>query len=189
MVQAVIFDLYGVLAINGWQAFKAAHFAEREDVWDQIFQLGRQVDAGLTDYAELVRFTAQASGETEEMVRYQLEHTVANAELLDYIRTDLKGRYKLGVLSNASNDAVVGRIFTPEQRDLFDTITLSHHVGMTKPDVHMYEIVAQKLDTQTDKCVFVDDQERHAEGARSAGMQALVYVDMAQLKQELISLL
>lgn len=189
MVRAIIFDLYGVLAINGWQAFKAEHFADREDLWDQVFQLGKKVDAGLTDYGELVRFTATISGETEELVRYQLEHTVANTKLLDFIRTDLEGRYKLGVLSNASNDDIVKRIFTQDERELFNTITLSHHVGMTKPDVHMYETVAEKLEVNTAECMFIDDQERHIEGARAAGMQAMIYTDVARLKSELAVLL
>jgi putative hydrolase of the HAD superfamily len=189
MVRAIIFDLYGVLAINGWQAFKAEHFAEREGVWDQVFQLGRQVDAGLIDYAELVRFTAEASGESEETVRYQLEHTVANTALLNFIQTELKGRYGLGILSNASNDEIIGRIFTEEQQSLFDVITLSHHVGMTKPDVHMYEVVADKLNVPVEACVFIDDQERHTIGAREAGMQAVVYKDLAELKGSLAELL
>jgi HAD superfamily hydrolase (TIGR01509 family) len=189
MIRAIIFDLYGVLAINGWQAFKAAHFANHEEAWDQVFQLGRQVDAGFVDYAELVRFTAEMSGESEETVRYQLEHTVANGELLDFIRTKLKGRYKLGVLSNASNDQVIGRIFTEDQQKLFDTVTLSHHVGMTKPDVHMYEVVAGRLGIEAKECVFVDDQERHVLGARAAGMQAIVYKDMMGLEKELAMVL
>ena len=189
MVRAIIFDLYGVLAINGWQAFKAAHFAEREEVWDQVFQLGRQVDAGLTGYADLVRFTAEASGESEETVRYQLEHTVANVELLQFIRAELKGQYKLGILSNASDDSVIGRVFTEEQQKIFDVITLSHHVGMTKPDVHMYEVVASKLGVEPEDCVFVDDQERHAAGARAADMQAILYTDLVGFKRELEALL
>ena len=89
-IKAVIFDLYGVLALNGWQAFKAKHFTDRVEVWDQIFEIGRKVDAGLADYDELIRFTAEEAEESEATVRYQLEHTSANDELLDYIRTDLK---------------------------------------------------------------------------------------------------
>jgi HAD superfamily hydrolase (TIGR01549 family) len=189
MVRAIIFDLYGVLAINGWQAFKATHFADREDVWDQIVQIGRQVDAGLSDYTELVRFTAEVSGESQETVRYQLEHTVANTELLEFIRTELEGRYKLGVLSNASDDSVIGRLFTAVQQDIFDTVTLSHHVGMTKPDVHMYEVVASRLGVEPEDCVFVDDQERHVAGARAAAMQALLYKDLIGFKRDLAVLL
>ena len=189
VIEGILFDLYGVLAINGWQAFKAEHFTEREEVWDQIFQLGRRVDAGLVDYAELVRFTAQASGETESTVRYQLEHTVANVSLLEFIENSLKSRYKVGILSNASNDEVIGRIFTSEQRELFDAITLSHHVGMTKPDVHMYEVAADKLGIDVGACIFIDDQERHVIGAREAGMQAFIYTGMAELKKHLGTIL
>ncbi len=189
MVRAIIFDLYGVLAINGWQAFKAAHFEGREEAWQQIYELGRQVDAGLSDYAEFVSAAARATGESVETVRYQLEHTVANAELLAFIQHSLKSRYKLGILSNASNDRVVGRIFTPVQQKFFDTVTMSHHVGMTKPDVYMYRVVADKLSAEVDECVFIDDQERHVAGAREAGMQALLYTNVLELKRELAGLL
>jgi HAD superfamily hydrolase (TIGR01549 family) len=189
VIRAIIFDLYGVLAINGWQAFKTEHFSDREDLWDQVFQLGRQVDVGLADYSELVRFTAEVSGESESKVRYQLEHTVANAKLLDFIRTKLMSTYKLGVLSNASNDEVLRRIFTPEQQGFFDSITLSHHVGMTKPDIHMYEAAAGRLDTDPSDCVFIDDQTRHLEGAREAGMQTVLYEDFSLFKRELANLL
>jgi HAD superfamily hydrolase (TIGR01509 family) len=187
MVEAIVFDLYGVLAINGWQAFKALHFADRDDVWDQVYQLGRQVDAGLSGYAELIRFTVEATGENEETVRYQLEHTVANAELLEFIRTELLGRYKLGILSNANNDEVIGRIFTPEQQGIFDVVLLSHHVGMSKPDVHMYGVMAGKLDVPISECLFIDDREHHVAGAQAAGMQALLYTDIVGFKKDLES--
>ena len=186
--QAIIFDLYGVLAINGWQAFKAHHFTGREDVWDEVFRLGRQVDAGLVDYEELIKLTAEKSGESEATVRYQLEHTVANEDLLNYIVRDLKGRYKLGILSNASRDQVIEQVFTKEHADLFDMITLSHHVGLTKPDVRMYDAAAKRLGVEPEDCIFVDDQERHATGAKEAGMHAIVYQDVERLRKELATL-
>lgn len=189
MISAVIFDLYGVLAINGWQAFKARHFTERPEVWEQIFLLGRQVDAGLADYNELIRFTAVQSGETEATVRYQLEHTVANEELFGYISRKLKSRYKLGILSNASSSRVIDEVFNNAQRALFDSITLSHHVGRTKPDREMFEAAAARLGVEPAACLFVDDQERHASGAREAGMQALVYRDFNQFRKDIEALL
>lgn len=188
-IKAVVFDLYGVLALNGWQAFKARHFTDRVDVWDQIFEIGRKVDAGLADYDELIKFTAEQAGESEETVRYQLEHTSANDQLLDYIRSDLKRWYSIGILSNASRAEVVSQIFTPEQEDLFTEIILSHHIGLTKPDTRMYEAIAGKLGVLTEECVFVDDQERHVEGAINAGMQGLVYKDIPTLRADLDRLL
>jgi HAD superfamily hydrolase (TIGR01509 family) len=188
-VKAVIFDLYGVLALNGWQAFKAKHFTDHPELWDQVFEIGRKVDAGLASYDDLVGFTAQKTGESQDTVRYQLEHTSANDELLDYIKTDLKPWYYLGILSNAHRAEVVSEIFTPEQEDMFTEIILSHHTGLVKPDTRMYEIIATRMGVLPEECIFVDDQERHVEGAKNTGMQGLIYSDVAALKAELGPLL
>ncbi|TAH34113.1 hypothetical protein EYC59_03900 [Candidatus Saccharibacteria bacterium] len=185
MVRAIIFDLYGVLAQNGWQAFKAKHFATREDVWTEVFKLGRRVDAGEADYTELISFTAEQTGESQETVRYQLEHTLANTELLSYIADALKPHYKLGILSNASSTKVLDEVFSSEQIALFDVITLSHHTGLTKPATAAYESIANLLKVNVQECLFIDDQERHVEGAQNAGMRALVYSDLAALKKEI----
>jgi len=179
--------MYGVLALNGWQAFKAKHFSDRVGVWDQVFELGRKVDAGLADYDELIRFTAEQTGESEATVRYQLEHTLPNDELLDYIRSTLKPHYKIAILSNASSD-IAHHVFSPEQLELFDAIVFSHHVGLTKPQQGMYEAAASKLGVEPAECVFVDDQERHTTGAREAGMRAIVYSDVTAFKRELAQL-
>jgi HAD superfamily hydrolase (TIGR01509 family) len=184
VIKAIIFDLYGVLALNGWQAFKARHLTDKPATWDEVFELGRKVDAGLADYGELIHFTAKKTGESEATVRYQLEHTTVNDELLSYIATDLKPRYKLGILSNASSN-IVSELFLPAQEQLFDAIVLSHHVGLTKPDAGMYEAIAEKLYVDTKECIFVDDQERHVIGAKAAGMQALVYEEVEVLRKEI----
>lgn len=189
MTKAVIFDLYGVLALNGWQAFKAQHFSENFGAAEELFELGRQVDAGLAEYQDFVRLAAKQTGESEGTVRYQLEHTAANQQLLDYIAIELKPHYRIGILSNASNDDVLERVFTPEQRRNFDAITLSHHVGHTKPSPEMYEAAAARLGVAPEECVFIDDQERHVAGARAAGMRGVLYADLAQLRTELAGVL
>lgn len=174
-----------MLALNGWQAFKAKHFTEREDVWYQVFELGRKVDAGLADYSDLIALTAQKTGESEATVRYQLEHTLPNQELLDYIRAELKPYYCLGILSNASSNKVIDQIFTLEDEALFDAIVLSHHTGLTKPHTEMYRAIASRLNIPEEDCLFVDDQERHVEGARAAGMQGYVFTSVADLKKHI----
>jgi HAD superfamily hydrolase (TIGR01509 family) len=184
MPRAIIFDFYGVLALNGWQEFKQRHFADRPEVWDQVYRLGRRVDAREVSRDELVAFTAKVSGQSEATVREQLDHSVANDELFDYIAADLHGRCKLGILSNASTN-VVEHILSPEQAALFDAAVLSHHVGMTKPDVRMYRHIAEKLGVAPAECVFVDDQARHLAGAAAAGMQTILYTNFMQLKHDL----
>jgi putative hydrolase of the HAD superfamily len=188
MKKAIIFDLYGVLALNGWQAFKAKHFTEREDIWDAVYELGKRVDAGLSKYNELVRFTAEQTGETQATVRYQLEHTLANDELLDYIQKALGSQYKLGIISNGGNANVLGR-FTPEQRRLFSTIVFSRDVGFIKPQRDIYHIAAAKLGVPVEDCLFIDDQKSHVAGARGAGMDALLYTSVTKLREGLAKFL
>ncbi|HSX15688.1 MAG TPA: HAD-IA family hydrolase [Candidatus Saccharimonadales bacterium] len=186
--KAIIFDLYGVLALNGWQAFKAKHFHDREHIWDAVYELGKRVDAGLADYVELVRFTARQTGETEETVRYQLEHTLANDELLAYIQTVLEPHYKLGIVSNGGNDKVLGR-FTAAQRNLFQAVVFSRDVGFLKPQRDIYQIVADRLGVSLSDCIFVDDHKSHVDGAKREGLQVVRYTNLSRLKRELAALL
>lgn len=185
--QAIIFDMYGVLALNGWQAFKLRAFADKPEAWQKLVSLGEEVDAGRASYDDLVRYIAEATDETEETVRYQLEHTVANTELLDFIARGLKSQYKLGILSNARTN-VVEQIFTPEQRALFDAVVLSYEVGFIKPDRRMYHTVLDRLGVSAEACLLVDDKEGHLEGAHKAGLQGLLFTDVAQLKRDIACL-
>ncbi len=188
MKKAIIFDLYGVLALNGWQAFKAKHFTDREDIWDAVYALGKRVDMGLAKYQDLVHFTAVQTGETEEKVRYQLEHTLVNKELLAYIETTLKPHYILGIVSNGGNKNVLER-FTPAQRRLFKAAVFSHEVGILKPQLGIYRIVAERLGVPLDECLFVDDHKSHVIGASKQGLTVVRYTNVSRLKKELAKLL
>lgn len=181
-MKAIIFDLYGVLGLNGWQEFKEAHFADRREVWEHLRSLGQRVDAGQASEAEFVRAVAAASGESNATVRYQFEHTVPNVELMRYIASKLRGMYKLGVLSNASHDVLEG-IFSPEQRALFDEAVSSYSVGLTKPDPKMFLLMCEHLGVSPEECLFVDDQERHIEAARALGFNTVLYTSVSQVKQ------
>ena len=178
-IRAIVFDLYGVLGLNGWQTFKEAHFADRREVWEHLRSLGQRVDAGQASEAEFVRAVADASGESNATVRYQFEHTVPNVELLKYIAVNLKGMYKLGVLSNASHDVLDG-IFSPVQRALFDEAVSSYSVGLTKPDPKMFLLMCERLGVQPEECILVDDQQRHFDVAEALGFTPILYSSVEQ---------
>ncbi len=177
--KAVVFDLYGVLGLNGWQEFKETHFAHHRELWEHLRSLGQRVDAGQASETEFVHAVAAASGESNATVRYQFEHTVPNVELLRYIESKLKGVYKLAVLSNASHDVLSG-IFSPEQRALFDEAISSYHVGLTKPDPKMFLLMCERLGVQPEECILVDDQQRHFDVAEALGFTPILYSSVEQ---------
>lgn len=187
MIRAVLFDLYGVLGLNGWQAFKERYFSADPRLWEELRKLGLAVDAGQASYDELVEAIANASGTDVAAVKYSLEHTLPNDELLRFIQTDLTG-YKKAIVSNASRD-VLPDIFTAEQLSLFDTHVLSVHTGLAKPDTAIFKLACERLGVAPEECVFIDDQERHLATAEKLGMKPVLFTTVAKAEQEIRELL
>ncbi len=179
-IRAVIFDLYGVLGLNGWQEFKTLHFGGRWESWETLRQLGQKVDAGLVTDDVFVNAIATATGEPADTVRYQFEHTQPNTELLRFIRDELRGTVKIGLLSNASQDVLPG-IFNEQDQALFDAIVMSLHTGRTKPDTSMFTLICEKLGIKPSECIMVDDQERHLAVAADLGMKTVLYDSAEQV--------
>jgi HAD superfamily hydrolase (TIGR01509 family) len=188
MIKAIIFDCFGVLAVDGWLPFKTAHFSGRPEQLREVTNLNRQTDAGLLPYDEFIRSVAAMAKVAPEDFRAQIEQTVVNEELLDYIAAELKPTYRIGMLSNVAGHWLEEK-FTPEQRKLFDAITLSSRTGFVKPDPRAYEAVLAELGLEAAETLFVDDREGNCSAARQVGMQALLYGDLAQFKHDLTEVL
>lgn len=187
-IKAVIFDIYGVLGLNGWQAFKQKHFEARPESWDALRAIGEEVDAGRMQTHELVTAVANVAGVSEKNVQQQLDNTQPNTALIEFIRT-LKPAYKIGVLSNASRPDIVRHIFADEDQALFDAVITSFHVGYTKPDPEMFSIICKQLGVEPAECIFIDDQARHLQAGADVGMQTVGYISAEQTIHDVQELL
>lgn len=183
MIKAIVFDLYGVLGLNGWQSFKVKHFSDRPEDWQELRALGQKVDAGVVGDDVFVEAIARVTGETDATVRYQFEHTQPNLKLLAFIKNELKP-YKIGLLSNAGHNVVSG-IFTPSQQELFDAVVLSAFIGFTKPDPRTFHSICLQLDVDFNEAIMVDDQIGHLEQARCLGMHTVLYESAQQTMQDI----
>jgi HAD superfamily hydrolase (TIGR01509 family) len=182
MIRALIFDCFGVLAEDGWSPFKRQYLSDPA-LARRVAAVGKAVDEGQASYDEMIHQTAHIAGVEEAVVRVAVERKVPN-ELLLALITRLKPAYKIGMLSNASYN-VTAFLFEPEQSALFDATALSYELGLTKPDLAMYQAIAYRLQVPVAECLLVDDQARHCAGAIDAGMQAVEYHSVAQLEIEL----
>jgi len=188
MIQAIIFDCFGVLAADGWLPFKRKYFSANQDLFQRAGDLNKQVDSGLADYQEFIEQVASLAGITPKEARYQIEQNPAHTEVFDYIKNDLKPKYKIGLLSNSGANWLP-ELFTSEQIKLFDAIALSYETGITKPDPRAYQIIAQRLAVDPVDCIFIDDQDRFCTSAQDAGMQAIVYQTLPHLQADLKKIL
>ena len=105
-------------------------------------------------------------------------------KILDFIAS-LKPRYKIGLLSNVSTDWVKTDFLSVAEAALFDDIILSYRVGVVKPNPKIYHICAEELGVEVSECVLIDDGAHNCEGAIKAGMQAILYSNLEQAKEEL----
>lgn len=189
MIQAIIFDFFGVLVTEGLKQFLDTYFGEDADKRRQALELVKAFNRGHTSsYDELVAALASRAGiKTSEVAEY-LEDNRPNKLLLDFIRTELKPKYKLGILSNAGDDWVA-QLLPGEDEKLFDDKVLSYKFGMTKPNASIYQLAAERLEVHPTACVFVDDTIGHCEGARLTGMKTIVYDTFPDFKRQINEIL
>lgn len=113
---------------------------------------------------------------------------VPNEALIEFSQT-LRPKYKVGMLTNMST-GVVDKYFTQEQLDAhFDNTIIAGDVQLVKPQPEMYELAAKVMKLEPSECLLVDDSQVNCEGARQAGMRALLYRSNDQIQQNLTELL
>jgi len=71
---------------------------------------------------------------------------------------------------------------------LFDAQVFSYQVGALKPDPRMYRAILAALDVPPEESLFIDDAPANVQGALATGMQALRFVGVDALLQDLARL-
>ncbi len=109
-----------------------------------------------------------------------------NEPVADLIAS-LKGRgYRLYLGSNTNLlHATFYRRQFAGTLDLFDGFVLSYEVGHLKPAREFFDACVAAAGTPAGSCVFIDDVAENVEGARSAGLTAILYVDTPTLLADL----
>ena len=134
-----------------------------------VLMEGMQVNLPEADLAELVRLHE----EMELTIRPRLVEGVREA------LEDLKGRYRLAVISDAifSPGRALRELLRGEEiLGLFDTLVFSDEVGCSKPDRRMFERAASDLRVPVTGLVHVGDRDHNdVKGAQAAGARAVLF--------------
>lgn len=183
-MKAIIFDCFGVLTADVWREFAAALPEDQQGV---ASELNRSYDAGFISTGQFVDQITDLTGQSPPSVE-QSPLPVKNLDLLKYIDL-LRQDYKIGMLSNIASDWITDNFLTSDEQALFDDMIFSHHVRLIKPDLAIFELAATRLGVEPEDCLMVDDLERNCDGARRAGMTAVLYENLIQAKSDIDKLL
>jgi len=188
-IQAIVFDIGGVLEITPdlgvagtWESTLGLAPGElnkrMEDAW-------RGGSIGTISEADVHRAATENLGLDERRLSQFMADLwreylgTANTELIEYAR-GLRPRYRTGILSNSFVGAREREQAAYGFEDLVDEIIYSHECGMSKPDPGIYALTCARLAVEPAQLVFLDDSERCVEGARQAGIHAVLYSGNAQ---------
>lgn len=110
----------------------------------------------------------------EVFVRAYTDKFSPISETIHVLRS-LRGKYKLGLLSNTSEWDFEYGIRATDVFPLFEAVTLSFQVHALKPAPEIYQDILTKLCASPNECVYVDDIEPYVLAARRLGMHAVQY--------------
>ena len=94
---------------------------------------------------------------------------------------ELKGHYKLAMVTNAPSRYSLDQRFEPGELDeLFDVVVISGEVGWDKPAPEIYTMTIEKLAVNADEVLFIDDIPAFTEAAANMGMKTFTYVNVPE---------
>ena len=199
MIEVVLFDLGNViLPFNNYQiAEKLSPFSERREFQDpqKIFSYLFDVEKGVIndfdkgrvsppDFFQSIKKYLDLSISFEEFIPIWTEIFIENQEVSEIIRS-LKGRWRLGLLSNTDPLHFSYILSKFSIISTFDKFILSYEVGFKKPDARIFQKAMEWASVEPQKILFIDDTQRHVEAALSLGIQGIHFISGHQLKEDL----
>lgn len=181
MIKAIIFDCFGVLTTDLWKEFVSTLPDNQKNSARDFNHL---YNASLITKEEFNNKILELTGVIPGIDKSTELGTNKNIQLLQYIKK-LKQKYKIGILSNIASNWITASFLTTDEQALFDSITLSYEVRLTKPDSEIFRIACKRLAVEPSETIMIDDIEQYCESAQSIGMQAICYKNFAQMQSEL----
>jgi len=199
MITAVLFDFAGVLTSSPWVAMAAAgrgnlelligsYEEDTDHPWHQV----ERGEMAIADWAVAVTEVGRAQGIEVDFAPLQamLGAMTVNHQIIECIRTLREEGYRLGLITNNVREgSAMWRSLVPVD-DLFEVVVDSSDVGMRKPNPAIFHHALELLgNVPPEQAVFLDDTAGNVDGARRAGLQAILVDDPDEALRDLESML
>jgi len=198
-IEVIFFDLGNViLPFNHYQIaeklfpfVQKKEFQDPREIFSYIFDLKNGAinafDAGKLspeEFFQSFKESLQLSLSFEAFVPIWNEIFVEDREVSEIIRS-LKGRWRLGLLSNTDPLHFNYILSTFPIVSMLEKWILSYEVGFKKPDIHIFQKAIEWASVKPERILFIDDTKGHVEAAVSLGLQGIHFISAAKLIEEL----
>jgi putative hydrolase of the HAD superfamily len=198
-IKAVLFDFAGVLTSSPWIAMTAAgggnlelligsYEEDTDHPWHQV----ERGEMAITDWMAAVTETGRAQGIEVDFspLAAMLGEMTLHHLVIDRVRSLRDEGYRLGlVTNNVREGSATWRAMLPVD-ELFDVVVDSSEVGMRKPNPAIFHHTLDALGgVAPAEAVVLDDSPGNVEGAKRAGLHAILVDDPETAIAELDDLL
>ncbi len=183
MIRGVIFDFGNVICSFDagifFRALRPYGTRTEEELAEAIYRSGlpwkyESGEISSRGFFEGVCRTASLSVPEDRFVEAFSSIFSPIEETLSLIR-DLRGKYRLGLLSNTNEWHFEHYIRKVGVFPLFDAVTLSYRVREMKPGEGIYRDALARIGLPPSECVFIDDLPENVDGAVRIGMHGIRY--------------
>lgn len=198
MIKAIIFDFGNVICRFNNEILRERisnlTSKAKEEIFELIYKksdLPRKYETGLISSQEFFEELSSLCGlkvSYEELKKIYSEDKFTPIEGMSELIESLKGKYKIGLLSNTSEWDFDYILKVAPIVGTFNTITTSFEAKAMKPSPDIFWDALNKLKLKPEECVYADDILDYVEAAKSLGIKAVQFIGVEKFKTDLKNL-
>lgn len=184
MIKNLIFDFGKVLVNHDLHAVLEHYFKEEKEAMERCMailaspEFTEACDRGIIPLDELIREAQHNNPLCSEALRFFRDNYLAEVTEIEGMRevlSKLKAKgFKLYGLSNWCSD-VYEVMHKYEIFNLLDGQVISCEGHLVKPEKEIYLRLCERYGLEPAECLFTDDRIENVEGAKSVGMNAVLF--------------
>lgn len=184
MIKNVIFDFFGVISSEVAPIWFEKRF-NLEDAKRLKEEYMSPADRGEITSETLFDNLSSLSGEAAEKIRSDFFNLAIIDKNIVSLIASLSKKYKIVLLSNAEYDFIDEIMRRDNLYGLFDYTVISGKEKIAKPDTAIFKLALSRSGAIAEESVFIDDNPKNTDAARSVGINAIVFDGVENLIREL----
>ncbi|MEM0149330.1 MAG: HAD family phosphatase [Candidatus Micrarchaeaceae archaeon] len=193
MIKLIIFDVGGVLVDFSEQEY-AAYISpklgiKRSEFIKVLKPMIAKMEVGEMRLSEMSKELASCFGIAESKFEFTdaFEKIAKPNQNVINVAKKLSKRYKVVLLTNVSFPRYLPMKHMFLDRLGFKTFA-SCYLRMAKPSPKLYRYVLKKMHAKAGEALFIDNNAKNVEGARSIGIKSIKFISYEQLLERLMAL-
>jgi len=191
-IDVVLFDFGGVIAEegfrNGLKVIAKANGLDEKEFIQAAFDVNYSSGYILGKVSEEVFWNelkekTGVKGDNADLKAEITSRFVLRNWMIDLVKKLKSKNIIVGILSDQTD--MIDRL--NEQFDFFrwfDHVFNSYYLGKGKRDISLFDDIAQRMKTEPDRMLFIDDDPGHVDRARQKGWKAIRYVDRVSFEKD-----